>query len=167
MALVIVPVDPPGPVTLAESHQHGGEVVGEVAVVDATPAQRVSHDHIEEEVVRWHQDRPDGEQPLGQLGVVEQDVRTLALQPALERAPAHCRPATEEQEQEVKVAGAEAAPGVRSNHRFPADTGERQTSRIICERRANRAHPSGAGSCGMAERTTGVYRSALINPVSA
>jgi hypothetical protein len=166
MPLVVMQVDAPSPVSLAEGHQHRGEVVRKVAVIDAAPAQRVPHDHIEEEMVGRHQDRPDREEPLGELWIVEQDVGTLALQPTLERAPAHCRPATEKQEHQVKVGGAEAAPGVRSNHRFPAGTGERQTSRSICERRAKRAVDAGGGG-GMAERTTGVYRSALINPASA
>ena len=77
--LIIVPVDAPCAVPVTEGHQHRRQVVGEVAVVDAAPSQRMPHDHVEEQVVGWHQERAHREQPLGQLGIVEQDVGTLAL----------------------------------------------------------------------------------------
>ena len=47
--LVVMPVDPPGAVPLPEVEQHRGQVVGQLAVVDARAPERVAHDHVEEQ----------------------------------------------------------------------------------------------------------------------
>ena len=131
MPLIIVPVDAPRAIAVTERHEHRRQVVGEVAIIDATPPQRMPHHHVEEEVVGRHQQRAHREQPLGQLGIVEQDVGALALQAALEGAPAGRRPAAEQQEHEVEIVGAEAAPGVRSYHRFPQWTQAKLVIRVL------------------------------------
>jgi hypothetical protein len=67
VALIIVPIDPPGPVSLPELEQQGREVVGQIAILDAGGSQRVPNHDIEEECLRGQQHRAHGEQALEQL----------------------------------------------------------------------------------------------------
>ena len=72
VSLVVVPVHPPGPVPLAELHQEGGQVVGQVAIVEAGAPQRMPNEDIEEERLGRKQHRTHCQQPLDQVRRVEQ-----------------------------------------------------------------------------------------------
>ena len=73
--LVVVPVDPPGAVALSELQQQCGEIVGQVPIVQAGAPERMPHEDVKEERLGRKQHRTDRQQPLEQVGRVEQWVR--------------------------------------------------------------------------------------------
>ena len=114
--LVVVPVDAPRPVSLPEVEQQGGQVVRQIAVVDAGPPQRVTDHHVKEERLRRHQHGAHREQSLQQLGRVEQRVGALGGQAALQRCATVGRAPAQQQDHQLQVGRGQSSARIRPNH---------------------------------------------------
>jgi len=51
--LVIVPVDTPSAIVLAELEQKCGEIVGKLSVIEAKASERMPNQDIKEQRLRW------------------------------------------------------------------------------------------------------------------
>ena len=59
MALVVVPVDSPGPIALAEPEQDCGEVIRQIAIFQTEPPEGVADEHIEKQRLGRQEHRAD------------------------------------------------------------------------------------------------------------
>jgi hypothetical protein len=116
MALVVVPVYPPRPVPLSEIEQHRGQVVGQFPVVQPGGPEGLAHEDVEEQRLRRHQHRPHGQQPLEQLGRVEQRIRPFGGEPPLEVGAPMRRTPAEQQDHQLQVRCGQAAARIRPDH---------------------------------------------------
>ena len=116
VSLVVIPVNSPGAVSLAEFQQQGSEIVGQVAFLEARTAQGLANQDVKEERLGRKQHRTDGQQSFEQIGRIEQRIGSLSRQPPLQICTTVRGAAAQKQDHQLQVCRSQAAPRIRTDH---------------------------------------------------
>jgi hypothetical protein len=76
----------------------------------------VTNEYKKQQRLGWEQHRADREEPLEQIGSIEESVGTFHAQTTLQLGPAMRRSPAQKQDYQLQVCRGQAAPRIRTDH---------------------------------------------------